>query len=272
MPTKVSDDEFISLCHRLKSPVEVAKHTGLTVRGVTARMARHEEKGVRFEVTSKNSRRYIPDKNPSRLTKEIKNGLILIASDCHYFPGVITRAHLAFIKLCRELKPRTVVMNGDVFDGSQISRWPRIGGDNQPTVKQELETCQDRLSEVERACIGAEFIWTLGNHDARFETRLAAEAPEYQGIKGFALKDHFPRWKPCWSFFVNENTVIKHKFKGGIHAGMGTLLSVMAAYNVMRLCGQNRKTRNIVNVVLYIPGAVYEFWNAKYHWSRSQGC
>jgi len=218
MPHKVTSEDFMSACRRLKSPTEVAKHLELTVRGVTARMQRMEERGVRFEVVSKSSRRHVPDTNPSRLQKEIKNGTVLIASDCHYFPGTITRAHKAFVKLCKELKPRTVVMNGDVFDGAQISRWPRIGWDNKPTVKQELETCQDRLSEVEKACVGAEFVWNLGNHDARFETRLAAEAPEYQGIKGFALKDHFPRWKPCWSFFINENTVIKHRFKGGIHA------------------------------------------------------
>jgi hypothetical protein len=58
----------------------------------------------------------------------------------------------------------------------------------------------------------------MGNHDSRFETRLAANAPEYQHVEGFALKDHLPNWAPCWSLWLNEDVVIKHRWKGGIHA------------------------------------------------------
>jgi len=56
----------------------------------------------------------------------------------------------------------------------------------------------------------------------RFEASLASASPEFEGVEGFALKDRFPRWQPCWSFWINENTVgwteIKHRFRGGIHA------------------------------------------------------
>ena len=58
----------------------------------------------------------------------------------------------------------------------------------------------------------------MGNHDSRFETRLAAVAPEYAEVHGVHLKDHFPNWEPCWAAFVNNHTVIKHRFKSGIHA------------------------------------------------------
>jgi len=218
MPHKVTSEDFMSACRRLKSPTEVAKHLELTVRGVTARMQRMEERGVRFEVVSKSSRRHVPDTNPARINQEISSGIILVGSDAHYFPDNITVAHKAFVRLARELKPSIVVMNGDVFDGATISRWPRIGWDKKPTVKDELRACQERLTEIEDAAPRASKIWPLGNHDARFETRLAAQAPEYEGIKGFQLRNHFPAWKGCWSFFVNENTVIKHRFKGGIHA------------------------------------------------------
>ena len=74
------------------------------------------------------------------------------------------------------------------------------------------------MHEILEASTAASHIWPLGNHDARFETFLAANAAEYEGIKGFHLKDHFPEWKPCWSLFINDNTVIKHRLKGGIHA------------------------------------------------------
>ena len=58
-------------------------------------------------------------------------------------------------------------------------------------------------------------------------------------------------------------------FKGGVHAAMGALLVVMAAYNAMRLCGPTRARRNAVNVALYLPAAIYEMSQAKYHWSRT---
>ena len=61
-------------------------------------------------------------------------------------------------------------------------------------------------------------VWPLGNHDARYETRLAANAPQYAGTKFFSLKDWFPAWTPCWSCWPTEDVVIKHRWKGGIHA------------------------------------------------------
>lgn len=218
MTLKVPDEEFIAVCNRLRSPTEAAKHLGLHIRGVNSRIERMEKKGIRFVVNHPLSHRSLADTNPARLCQSVENGTILVGSDAHYIPGSVTQAHKAFVKLCRELKPSIVVMNGDVFDGATISRWPRIGWDRRPSVKDELRACKERLAEIIDAAPRAVRFWPLGNHDARFETRLAADAPEYEGVTGFHLKDHFPEWKPCWSLFVNENTVIKHRFKGGIHA------------------------------------------------------
>ena len=54
--------------------------------------------------------------------------------------------------------------------------------------------------------------------NSRYETRLATIAPEFAKIHGFHLKDHFPEWEPCWSVWINDDVVVKHRFKGGIHA------------------------------------------------------
>ena len=48
------------------------------------------------------------------------------------------------------LKPKVVIANGDIFDGAQISRHPRIGWDNKPTVLEELEACTSAMSEIEK--------------------------------------------------------------------------------------------------------------------------
>lgn len=149
---------------------------------------------------------------------KVQDGIVLVGSDAHYWPGLVSPAHRAFLAFCKHLKPAAVVLNGDGFDGASISRWPRIGWDKKPTVKQELDACVERMGEIEDAAGTKNLFWPLGNHDARFETFLASHASEYEHVDGFRLKDHFPLWRACWALRVNDDVVIKHRFKGGLHA------------------------------------------------------
>jgi hypothetical protein len=159
----------------------------------------------------------------ARITAQIESGCVLIFSDAHYLPGDVSTAHKALLQCIKEFRPRGIINNGDAFDGGSISRFPRIGWDEVPTVKQELDAVTERLAEIEVASKRyAWLIWTLGNHDARFETYLAGHSPQYQGVHGFSLKDHFPLWKPAWRTDINpgedSHTIVKHRWKGGIHA------------------------------------------------------
>lgn len=156
--------------------------------------------------------------HPGRIEAELRDGICLVGSDCHYWPGPSSLMHRAFVLFCKELKPKIVILNGDVIDACSISRHPPIGWEKQPTVQEEIEAAQARLGDIERAACKARKIWPLGNHDGRFETRLATVAPEFAKIAGVHLADHFPLWEPCWSAFINQDVVIKHRFKGGIHA------------------------------------------------------
>jgi hypothetical protein len=156
-------------------------------------------------------------KGEGRQIVEVQDGVVLVGSDSHYYPGIISTAHRAFVHFCKELKPAVVIKNGDEFDGATISRHPRIGWDEKPTVLQELKAVEERLTEISDACRTKRLYWPLGNHDARYETFLAAQVPQFQGVDGFQLRHHFPEWKPCWSVWIG-NAVIKHRWKGGIHA------------------------------------------------------
>src|SRR5208282_4793719 len=60
--------------------------------------------------------------------------------------------------------------------------------------------------------------------NSRFETRLASLAPEYAKIHGVHLQDHFPLYRPAWSVFINGEVLVKHRFRGGIHAVHNNLL------------------------------------------------
>ena len=158
--------------------------------------------------------------HPGRIHFDIENGTALIGSDCHYWPGIVTTAHRAFVKFIKEHKPGLLILNGDVMDGASISRHPSIGWEDKPSVIQEIEAAQERLGEIEDAAgRKCDLAWTLGNHDGRFETRLATVAPEYAKVHGVHLKDHFShRWQPCWSVEINNDVIVKHRFKSGIHA------------------------------------------------------
>jgi hypothetical protein len=209
---KVDDETFCRLFDQLGA-AGVAKVTGLDLRGIYRRRRNLERYVGPIQAPSTRS-----VSHPHRIELEVKDGAILVGSDGHYWPGEPSTAHLAFVKLCKELKPVAVIMNGDAFDGASISRHPPIGWENNPTVQHEVETVQTRLGEIEAAAGHARKIWPLGNHDARFETRLATVAPEYSKITGVHLSDHFPSWEGCWSCWINNDVVIKHRIKGGVHA------------------------------------------------------
>lgn len=155
---------------------------------------------------------------PGRIQLELANGIVLVGGDCHYWPGDPSLMHRAFVHFCKDFKPKIVIMNGDIVDLGQVSRHPPIGWTKLPTVADEILAAQERLGEIEAAAFKAHKIWSLGNHDSRYETRLATVAKEFAEVHGTSLKDHFPLWEPCWSVFINDNVVVKHRFKGGIHA------------------------------------------------------
>jgi hypothetical protein len=221
---KVSDKEFIELWNAHKSAAKVAKILQ-TVETAVYKRRRNLENRYKIKLESDNVRaQHYEHLHTAHLYKSrhqmgIENGTVLVFSDAHFWPGIRTTAYNGLLWAIKELKPKAIINNGDAFDGASISRHPRIGWDSTPSVIEELKACEMALGEIEDAAgRGTKLVWCLGNHDARFENRLAANAPEFQGVKGFSLKDHFPKWHACWAAWVTENVVVKHRYKGGIHA------------------------------------------------------
>jgi hypothetical protein len=232
----VTDDQIIEQWKKTPSAVACIRHFGYkSHRAFYKRLESLRNKGIRLGTSVPHSPYFDPNVRVSvsetikhceaRIISNFDDGVLLVGSDAHYWPGQITTAHRAFVWLCKELNPASVILNGDIFDGAQVSRWPRIGWDERPTVLQELRACEERLTEIEDAAPHAKRYWPLGNHDARFENKLAYSSHEYEGVKGFCLKDHFPKWRPCWSVMVNETLLVKHRYKGGIHAPRNNTLN-----------------------------------------------
>ena len=225
MTTTISDEEFIELWRTHNSPSKLAKILELDVRNIYSRRRSLELKyGIELAAKSKVAK---PDlstahHHAARYKLGIVDGTVLVFSDAHFWPGDRSVAYRGLLWAINELKPNAVICNGDAFDGASISRFPRIGWDQKPSVVQELEACRSSLGEIAKTAKDARYsvklVWPLGNHDARFENRLAQNAGEYEGVKGFTLKDHFPEWEPCWSCWPTDQVVIKHRYKNGIHA------------------------------------------------------
>lgn len=228
MRATCTDQEFIDLYRLHKNTTEVGRILGIAPSNVRQRKRAIEERhGIvlpRHDPRGVYNTAYIPEHQSARVSFTLKDGQIVIFSDAHYFPGEPTTAHRGLLRVLKMLKPAAVICNGDAFDGSTISRFPRIGWDNKPNVKQELEAVDERLGEIEKISNQARLFWPLGNHDARFEVKLAGHVPEYQGVSGFTLKERFPRWTPCWSVMVNGNTMVKHRYHNGIHAAYNNTL------------------------------------------------
>lgn len=216
----LTDDAFISM-YKTEGPQAIATYLQIHVRNVHLRRATLEAK-LGVLLTPPESNRVEPLSAPERVVIPITDGVALIGGDGHYWPGDNPTAHRAFVKLAKVLKPSVVVFNGDALDFPRISRHAPIGWEKQPTVEDELAAVQERLGEIEAASRRAEKIWTLGNHDARFNTRLAMVASEYAGVPGTRLVHHFPLWTPAWAAYLGTDgpggVVVKHRFKGGIHA------------------------------------------------------
>lgn len=207
---------------------EMARKYDVAVRNVFARRKKAEGVlGRPIYVPARLSKSNRPRKAVRQNLSIEKDMTILVGSDAHYEQNSVTTAHLAFIKLAKEIQPDVIIMNGDLLDGTSISRHAPLGWEERPTVEQELNTIIQRLGEIEKAAPGAKLFWTMGNHDQRFDMKLADLIPMFNGVPGFTLKDHFPSWTFCMSVWIEgaeRPIMVKHRYNGGIHAGYNNTL------------------------------------------------
>jgi len=224
----LDEDTFIEEFYKMGAAAMSRKHQ-IDVRGIHHRRRGIEKRrGIVLTPPSRGGHVQQLDKHPASIQLGIQDGIILVGSDAHYWPGIVSTAHRAFVEFCKEYKPKVVVMNGDVMDFPSISRFEAsswLDWENRPSVADEIENAAAMLEEIKKASKGARHIFPLGNHDARLETRIASKAPELAKMKGVHLKDHFPDWEPCYAALVNNDTVIKHRMKGGIHATRNNTLN-----------------------------------------------
>ena len=219
MQPRCNDEDFIELWNKHQSGTILAKVLDIDLRTLMRRRSRLEKKyNIKLEAKEKPSQRLTIPENKVRTNLSMEDGLIIVGSDCHYWPGYVSTAHRAFVHLIKKLKPNGIVLNGDIMDNATISQHNRIGWDKTPTVKEELEEVQARLGDIEKVRPAGTFMHrTIGNHDLRFDGKLSNVLGQYEGIAGMALADHLPGWTYSWSLMVNNTCMIKHRWHNGQH-------------------------------------------------------
>lgn len=231
MTKKADDDTFITTWLRHEGYVPaIAKELGINERGCFRRRSNIE--AARQIVLPSGSKR--PDaakarefveKIGARITLTLKDGMVVIFGDAHYWPGDNSVAHQALVRFIKEHKPAVIICNGDAFDGAAISRHPPTSWAKMPDVADELDYCKQMLAEIEQAAPPkAKLVWTMGNHDTRFSSRLAQQAPQYVKVYGTDLPDHFPTWNFAWSCQINHDVMVKHRWHGSVHGAYNNTL------------------------------------------------
>jgi hypothetical protein len=177
----------------------------------------------------------------AKLTIPLTDGRVLVGSDAHFSPGeAVTTAWRAFCTLAGLLKPDVICINGDAADFAAISKHPKIGWEKRWGVKDEIAEVQARFREAERAAPEAQLVFTRGNHDTRMDTALSNRAPEFDGLLGTRLMDHFSeRWAHPWALWLNDDLCIKHRLAGGTHAAYNN--AVKSGVNIV--CGHTHSLK-----------------------------
>lgn len=217
---RCSDEEFMRLFNEIGAK-KLADKLGLRERNVYARR-RDLERAYGAVIPAPSSN--VPAKiYPGRIDLNLRDGYVLVGSDFHIWPEEASTCLRAFKKFVEDIKPDIVILNGDVMDFPRISRHPQ-NWEKAPDVWEELEAAQDHLGDIVQRCKrGAQKLWTLGNHDARFESVIANAVPQLKKVKGVHLSDHFGVWEKAMSCMINyefeaSRTMIKHRLAGGQHA------------------------------------------------------
>jgi len=151
------------------------------------------------------------------------SGTVLVCSDVHLWPDHKPFAWFCLLEAVKRYKPIEIWINGDLLDFPSISRHPRHGWEDRPTMVEEMDWARQEMNALTKAAdkVGAVKRITRGNHDARFEAYIAKNAPGIEGAPGTTLKELyevFDGWRIYHSLFVNETTMVKHTWHRSIDA------------------------------------------------------
>ena len=231
----IPDDVFIKTWEDCNfSPATVAKALGVSERNVYARRNALEGRGIALPTVRASNSPIEQSTYKKVINCAISDGVVVVGSDAHIWPGPDTTALKALLAVTADLgkSVRLLVANGDWMDGASTNRHDPFGWQQRPTVREEIAGVTDALHRWRMAAkparTGVRSIYTVGNHELNFERRLATQVHQYEGLPGLRLADHFPEWELTWSCWLNRASkhpvMVKHRQANGVHAAYNNTL------------------------------------------------
>lgn len=159
--------------------VEGVRSTIRSIKGTATRQGKElKDKSMYTEKTYDTNPYKLPQteeevRHPYILPKADNN--ILLISDLH-IPYHNISAITAALKYGEEAKVNTIIINGDLIDFYQISRFQK--DPRKRSIKYEFDATKEFLRVLRATFPNARIYWVKGNHCNRYEHWLMAKAPE----------------------------------------------------------------------------------------------
>ena len=177
-PIKYVDDRYGQFEHA-KQVAGLADQAGTRMKKASRAQASRREHAGRY--IERVIRPHVV-KNPELLREAHSARLLLSISDTHgTFMDPFTWQ--VFLAAVRDLKPDVVYLNGDILEGGEISRYPKIPGWTVP-LQLEFDFAREMFRQIRDAGHDGDLVWGGGNHGIdRIAMYLAQVARDLSGLR-----------------------------------------------------------------------------------------
>jgi hypothetical protein len=138
----------------------------------------------------------------------------VIGNDFH-FPFEDKKAVKCFNSLISLIQPNNVILNGDLLDNYNISRFDR-NPNRKENLQYELDKVVEFLTKLRDKHQG-KIVYLFGNHESRMERYLHSQAKELSSLRCLELPQLLEldkldiEWRPYGEpYHLNKNTLITH--------------------------------------------------------------
>jgi predicted phosphodiesterase len=156
-----------------------------TVREATGASGNAKRKEIKTRIEWKGLSLPEPEKNDySKFV--IRESRIGILSDIH-FPYYDKDALNAAINYLRKWKPECILLNGDIIDAYQLSRFER--DIRARSFKYELDMFRNFVIQLRDLFKNARIVFRQGNHEMRYESHILNRVPELLDLELFTFEN-----------------------------------------------------------------------------------
>jgi predicted phosphodiesterase len=159
--------------------------------------------------------------------------VVVFGSDMH-FPYHDIQAIESFLWMVQQIQPDRVVLNGDIADFFQLSRF-NLSGDRIDSLQEEIDMANEFRRLVRAKAPNAVVDETEGNHDSRVITYVHKNAQALKSLHAlkpealFRYRELEINWHPGAGFLLRKHFLVKHgSFVRG-EAGASAKAEFMAA-------------------------------------------